>query len=184
MENNPFVSKNFVPSPLVMPNFRESNPPFNKERFKLQHDNSFGTFCFFLFRLRLFYLLVRLYIKLDQILLKPKDHLYFQSTWWSLFFSFCVCAFIAMQLVFNVFQRKNEFCHFGEIKNEIEDSIFICKLFFRLGTHHYVTFSIRPSIRLSVSPSVRLSNHPSICRAPYLRNSKAFDHDFWYTCVK
>ena len=79
-----------------------------------------------------------------------------------------------------MFQRKNEFCHFGEIKNEIEDSIFICKLFFRLGTHHYVTFSIRPSIRLSV----RLSNHPSVCHTPYLRNSKAFDHDFWYTCVK
>ena len=40
-----------------------------------------------------------------------------------------------------------------------------------LGMGHaplYVTFSIRPSVR----------------RAPYLRNRRLSDHNFWYTCVR
>ena len=27
-------------------------------------------------------------------------------------------------------------------------------------------------------------NKNHICHAPYLRNIIAYDHDFWYTCVK
>ena len=42
------------------------------------------------------------------------------------------------------------------------------------------TMSLFPSVH----PSICMSVQPSVCRATYLRNSKAFDHDFWYTCVK
>ena len=31
-------------------------------------------------------------------------------------------------------------------------------------------------------PEMKINNY--ICHAPYLRNSIAYDHDFWYTCVK
>ena len=30
----------------------------------------------------------------------------------------------------------------------------------------------------------KMENNNYICHVPYLRNSIAFDHDFWYTCVK
>ena len=29
-----------------------------------------------------------------------------------------------------------------------------------------------------------MKNNNYICHAPYLRNSIAYDHEFWYTCVK
>ena len=29
-----------------------------------------------------------------------------------------------------------------------------------------------------------MKNNYYICHAPYLKNSVAYDHDFWYTCVK
>ena len=29
-----------------------------------------------------------------------------------------------------------------------------------------------------------MKNNNYICHSPYLRNSKPYDHDFWYTCVK
>ena len=29
---------------------------------------------------------------------------------------------------------------------------------------------------------MKINNY--ICHVPYLRNSKAYNHDFWYTCVK
>ena len=29
-----------------------------------------------------------------------------------------------------------------------------------------------------------MKNNNYICHAPYFRNSIAYDHDFWYTCVK
>ena len=28
-----------------------------------------------------------------------------------------------------------------------------------------------------------MKNNSYICHAPYIRNSVAYDHDFWYTCV-
>ena len=56
--------------------------------------------------------------------------------------------------------------------------LFICILFicmvFRWGTHLYM------SLFLSVHPSIR----PSVCRAPYLRNRRSSDHNFWYTYAK
>ena len=43
---------------------------------------------------------------------------------------------------------------------------------------------------MSLFPSILLSVCPSVCHAPYLRkctlyvrNSIAYNHDFWYTCV-
>ena len=78
-------------------------------------------------------------------------------------------------------------------------NLFSCKIvgiqgIFRWGTYLYV----------SLFSSVRLSVFSSVCRTPYLRNrmckmmifpgifsiltylrnSIAYDHDFWYTCVK
>ena len=58
-------------------------------------------------------------------------------------------------------------------------------MIFRWGTHHYI--SVLPSICPTVHPSKKLpkiKNNNYMCHGPYLRNIIAYDHDFWYTCVK
>ena len=48
--------------------------------------------------------------------------------------------------------------------------------FLKKGAPTSICHFFRPSVRPSVRPIVR--------RAPYLRNRRSSDHNFWYTCVK
>ena len=88
-------------------------------------------------------------------------------------------------------QNEKEQLHLSHAISQEQYSIWswflvqFCKMMISLGiVFIYLKFSFRLLEGQKGKKLPKMKNSNCICHAPYLKNSIAYNHDFWCTCVK
>ena len=88
-------------------------------------------------------------------------------------------------------KNNNYICHASYLRNSIgydHDFWYTCvkwwylEGFFSFFWNFFIFWAVRRVKGQKIAQKMKSNNY--ICHLPYLRKSVAYDHDFWYTCVK